>query len=155
MWDNFLGAQTRGGWQIRGCICPSRLGRRIKKTAANETRRKAARRRSEREGRWGGGNICEATTLWKGSAACPPVCKAASCTTHTQMCTWVARHTQECQHINMQTRVHEDRFIKWNKGVIDLVLECWEVFKYFRRRLHLADFNYVGLNWNEFEFLFI
>lgn len=60
----------------------------------------------------GGGNICEATTLWKGSAACPPVCKAASCTTHTQMCTWVARHTQECQHINMQTRVHEDRFIK-------------------------------------------
>lgn len=33
----------------------------------------------------GGGNICEATTLWKGSAACPPVCKDASCTTHTDV----------------------------------------------------------------------
>lgn len=39
-----------------------------------------------------GGNICEATTLWKGSAACPPVCPAASCTTLTHMVD--AAHTQ-------------------------------------------------------------
>lgn len=124
MWDNFLGAQTRG--EMCGCICPSRLGRRIKKQQLTRRGGRQAARGEEREGRTGGGgNICEATTLWKGSAACPPVCKAASCTTHThthkQMCTYIWVVMQRCRHINRQTRAHQDRFTKCNNGLIDHV----------------------------------
>lgn len=53
-----------------------------------------------KDGGGGGGNICGATTLWKGSAACPPVCKAASCTTtHTNVHVHMGG---DAQHINRQ-----------------------------------------------------
>lgn len=54
------------------------------------------RRETWKEG--GGGNICEATTLWKGSAACPPVCKPASCNTHT--------HTNVHLHMGSDAHTH-------------------------------------------------
>lgn len=65
-------------------ICPSRLGQRIKKQQL--TRRGGRQHGGGARGKdGGGGNICEATTLWKGSAASPPVCEAASCTTRTNV----------------------------------------------------------------------
>lgn len=71
-----------GGASAAAYVPPDWRGAPKKKkreTAANETRRKAA------GGQWR--NICEAMTLWKGSAVGPPVCGAASCTTPARTCT--------------------------------------------------------------------
>lgn len=65
---------------------------------------------------WGGGNICEATTLWKESAACPPVCKAASCISlsHT--------HTNKYKRAHGRRRTHDraDTSIKCNKSLVGI-----------------------------------
>lgn len=54
-----------------------------------------------RRGRGGGGRICEAATVWKGRAAGPPVCGAASCSTHTHT-HW--RGPTRSRNINTSTR---------------------------------------------------
>lgn len=131
MWDNFLGAQTRG--EMCDCICPSRLGQRIKKQQL--TRRGGRQRgwRSEREG-WGRREHLWGYDSLEGKC-CLPTC-LQGCQlydTHTQMCTciWVVIHAKMSthRHINRQTRVHEGRFTKCNKGLIDHVLEVLQYIK--------------------------
>lgn len=128
MWDNFLGAQTSGEGGIRGCICPSRLGRRIKKTAANETRRKAARGRSEREGRgWGGGRR---EHLWGYDSlegkCCLPTC-LQGCqlyNTHTNV------HVGGAAHTRMSTHKHADESAR--RQIYEMKQRCdWSCFGMF------------------------
>ncbi len=130
MWDNFLGAQTRG--EMCDCICPSRLGQRIKK---QQLTRRGGRQRGWRseKGRTGEEGTFVRLRLFGREVLPAHLSARLPAARHTQMCTciWVVMHTKMSthRHINRQTRVHEDWFTKCNKGLIDHVLKFLEYIK--------------------------
>lgn len=154
MWDNFLGAWAKGG-KCATTYVPPDWDSALKK-------QQLTRRGGRRCGGGGargkdrvGGNICEATTLWKGSAACPPVCKAASCTTRT--------HTNA--HMHMVGDAHTKKKVligkeECMKTVLASVTKAWLIIfwnficfvMHWNRLLDIACFNCDGGKWIEFDF---
>lgn len=121
MWDTFfkapkLGCRGRGGGGRRGRSRGGRGGAALHMSLqigmASEFMKKCRKKQEKKQQpltrRGGGGRICEAATVWKGRAAGPPVCGAASCSTHTHTLAW-ADKKQEYQHVDRQLHADQTR----------------------------------------------
>lgn len=150
----FLRSLSEGG-KMCDYICPSRLGQRIKKTTANETRRKAVwGRRSEREGQGRREHLWGYDSLE--GKCCLPTCLQGCQLHHT--------HTHKCAHAYGWWCTHKKKVLigkeERMKTVLASVTKAWLIIfwnficfvMHWNRLLDTACFNCDGGKWIEFDF---